>query len=417
MRAASRAMRTSRCVESSAAISSRQTGCEDGIARHAQILALVEPGLVLGVERGAPARAPQDRRDAGVVLDQQRAGGRAHEHLDAGRARQPLQLRDVLRRCRACRRPRRRNRNACGAFARATLSARASAVVVSGLVFGISNTAVTPPRTAAARARFQIFLVGQARLAEMHLRVDDAGQDGEAGGSRCVSPALSSREVADRRDFAAPDANVARADAIMIDDDAAAQDQIEGLRHGAIHGYKGLKFDRLAGRKCDTKSAAQAASRGSNEDRICLLADRGVVRMAGAEAQGFLQRLITASVKDIAPGESRFSALLSPQGKLLFDFFVVPLPEGAEAGFLIDCARDQSAALAQRLNLHKLRAKIAIEDQSDALGVAAVLDGDAPGSDRRRRLPRFPRARHGPARHRAVARRWRKSPRANDGRI
>ncbi len=113
------------------------------------------------------------------------------------------------------------------------------------------------------------------------------------------------------------------------------------------------------------------------ENSICFLAERGVIRMTGAETQGFLHRLITNSVKDIAPGESRFSALLSPQGKLLFDFFVVPLPEGAEAGFLIDCVREQSAALAQRLAFHRMRAKIAIEDLSETLGVAAILGDDA----------------------------------------
>jgi len=112
-------------------------------------------------------------------------------------------------------------------------------------------------------------------------------------------------------------------------------------------------------------------------NRICFLPERGVIKMTGEETQGFLHRLITNSVKDIAPGESRFSALLSPQGKLLFDFFVAPLPDG-EPGFLIDCVRDQSAALAQRLNFHKLRAKITIEDQSEALGVAAILDDEAP---------------------------------------
>ena len=112
-------------------------------------------------------------------------------------------------------------------------------------------------------------------------------------------------------------------------------------------------------------------------NRICFLPERGVIKMTGEETQGFLHRLITNSVKDIAPGESRFSALLSPQGKLMFDFFVAPLPDG-EPGFLIDCVRDQSAALAQRLNFHKLRAKITIEDQSEALGVAAILDDEAP---------------------------------------
>ena len=134
-------------------------------------------------------------------------------------------------------------------------------------------------------------------------------------------------------------------------------------------------------------------------NRICFLADRGVIKMAGAETQGFLHRLITNSVIDIEPGESRFSALLSPQGKLLFDFFVVPLPKG-EPGFLIDCVRDQSAALAQRLNFHKMRAKITIEDQSETLGVAAIFDDDAPVPIEGVVYARRARARHGPAHHR-----------------
>lgn len=114
------------------------------------------------------------------------------------------------------------------------------------------------------------------------------------------------------------------------------------------------------------------------ENKISLLPDRGVIKMAGGDAQEFLHRLITNSVLDIGAGESRFSALLTPQGKLLFDFFVIPLPQGATAGFLIDCVRDQSRALAQRLNLHKMRAKITIDDQSETLGVGAIFHGEAP---------------------------------------
>lgn len=114
------------------------------------------------------------------------------------------------------------------------------------------------------------------------------------------------------------------------------------------------------------------------ESRLCLLPDRGVLKLAGAETAGLLQRLVTNSVLDIPAGESRFSALLSPQGKVLFDFFVAPLPEGAEAGFYFDCVHDQAGALAQKLNLHKLRAKVDISDISDALGVAAALDAPPP---------------------------------------
>jgi tRNA-modifying protein YgfZ len=110
---------------------------------------------------------------------------------------------------------------------------------------------------------------------------------------------------------------------------------------------------------------------------VCLLPDRGVIELAGADATGFLQRLITNSVLNIPKGEGRYAGLLTPQGKLLFDFFVVPLPEGAEAGYLIDCASEQIADLVKRLNLHKMRAKIAIEDKSKIFAVAAVFGGDA----------------------------------------
>jgi folate-binding protein YgfZ len=108
------------------------------------------------------------------------------------------------------------------------------------------------------------------------------------------------------------------------------------------------------------------------------LSDRGVLEVRGADATTFLHKLVTNSMLDIAPGESRFSALLTAQGKLTFDFFVVPLPEGADAGYFLDCPREQSADLAKRLNFHKMRWKIAIEDQSEALGVAAIWGTDAP---------------------------------------
>jgi folate-binding protein YgfZ len=108
----------------------------------------------------------------------------------------------------------------------------------------------------------------------------------------------------------------------------------------------------------------------------CLLRDRGVIEVGGAEAPGFLQRLITNSVLNIPKGEGRYTGLLTPQGKLLFDFFVVPLPEGPDAGYLIDCAGEQTADLVKRLNLHKMRAKIAIEDQSNKFAVAAIFGGE-----------------------------------------
>ncbi len=110
--------------------------------------------------------------------------------------------------------------------------------------------------------------------------------------------------------------------------------------------------------------------------KLCLLADRGIIELKGVDATPFLQRLITNSVLDIPAGESRYAALLTPQGKLLFDFFVVPLAQ--EAGYLVDCLKEQASELMKRLNLHKMRANITIADKSEVFGVAVVFGGSPP---------------------------------------
>jgi folate-binding protein YgfZ len=115
---------------------------------------------------------------------------------------------------------------------------------------------------------------------------------------------------------------------------------------------------------------------GWMDAKLCLLADRGVIEVKGADAGAFLQRLITNSVLDIPNEESRYSALLTPQGKLLFDFLVVPLKE--QAGYFIDCFKEHIGDLLKRLNLHKMRAKITIVDKSEDLGVAAIFGGEPP---------------------------------------
>ncbi len=117
--------------------------------------------------------------------------------------------------------------------ARRTLSASAASLVVSGLVLGISKTAVTPPSTAAREPRLQVFLVLEPGLAEMHLAVDDAGQDVQAAAvdrlaGRCPA------EIADGGDAAVPDADVAQALAVLVDDGAACQDEIVGRGHAAL---------------------------------------------------------------------------------------------------------------------------------------------------------------------------------------
>jgi folate-binding Fe-S cluster repair protein YgfZ len=104
-----------------------------------------------------------------------------------------------------------------------------------------------------------------------------------------------------------------------------------------------------------------------------LLTDRGVIALWGAEARGFLQGLITNEMAECLAGHALYAALLTPQGKILFEFFVVADGER----FLLDCAAARSEELAKRLGFYRLRAKVNIAPQPD-MAVAASWGEDAP---------------------------------------
>jgi tRNA-modifying protein YgfZ len=105
--------------------------------------------------------------------------------------------------------------------------------------------------------------------------------------------------------------------------------------------------------------------------KAAMLDDRGVVSVSGADATGFLQGLLTNDVERLAPGEARYAALLTPQGKILFDMIVVRAPSADGAAYLLDCAATQAADLTRRLGFYRLRAKVNIADESAARAVAA----------------------------------------------
>jgi folate-binding protein YgfZ len=104
------------------------------------------------------------------------------------------------------------------------------------------------------------------------------------------------------------------------------------------------------------------------------------VRVSGAEARTFLDGLVTCELDKVAPDRPRFGALLTPQGKLLFDFLVFEAPPDAGGGFYLDCLRFMAPDLAKRLGFYKLRAKVAVEDLSETLAVVAGW-GDAAAPD------------------------------------
>jgi folate-binding protein YgfZ len=105
--------------------------------------------------------------------------------------------------------------------------------------------------------------------------------------------------------------------------------------------------------------------------KTAVLEDRGVVRVSGEDALSLLQGLLTNDVEKLECGEARYAALLTPQGKILFDMLVVRVAGAGGAGFLIDCAAAQAADLVRRLGFYKLRAKVAIANESATLSVVA----------------------------------------------
>ncbi|MHB8270595.1 CAF17-like 4Fe-4S cluster assembly/insertion protein YgfZ [Bradyrhizobium sp.] len=110
--------------------------------------------------------------------------------------------------------------------------------------------------------------------------------------------------------------------------------------------------------------------------KAALLSDRGVVKVSGEAARDFLNGLVTTDIGLIQPGLGRFGALLTPQGKIVVDFLITEAPSGHGGGFLIDCPRALAQTLADKLGFYKLRAKVAVENLSDSLGVLAAWDGD-----------------------------------------
>jgi len=83
------------------------------------------------------------------------------------------------------------------------------------------------------------------------------------------------------------------------------------------------------------------------------LSDRALIRLSGTDARDFLQGLVT---NDVAGALPVWAALLTPQGKAMFDFLV--WADGED--LLIDCESIRAEALAKRLTLYRLRRPIAI---------------------------------------------------------
>lgn len=106
------------------------------------------------------------------------------------------------------------------------------------------------------------------------------------------------------------------------------------------------------------------------------LDDRAIVSVSGPDAEHFLQNIVTADLDALKDGEAKPSALLTPQGKILFDFLV---SRNGPDSLRLECRADTANDLVRRLTLYKLRAKAEISKQDESV-VAVSWDHDSSSS-------------------------------------
>ena len=96
------------------------------------------------------------------------------------------------------------------------------------------------------------------------------------------------------------------------------------------------------------------------KDQIILLEDRGLILITGEDVKNFLQNIITNDIKKVNFSASIFSALFTPQGKYLFEFFLIQ----SKNGYLLDCDNKFTNDIIDYLLKYRLRSKIEIKNIS-----------------------------------------------------
>ena len=100
---------------------------------------------------------------------------------------------------------------------------------------------------------------------------------------------------------------------------------------------------------------------------VYILEDRALLYVSGEDSQNFLQNLITNDVNQVNDNTSCFASLLTPQGKFLYEFFIIK----HKLGYFLDCEKTQAENLLKQLNIYKIRSKIDILNLSNEFVVAS----------------------------------------------
>ncbi len=104
------------------------------------------------------------------------------------------------------------------------------------------------------------------------------------------------------------------------------------------------------------------------KDQVVILDKRGMILISGDDAKDFLQNIITNDINQVSNKNSIFAALLTPQGKYLYDFFIIK----NKNGYLLDCSENSTEELFKNLSKYKLRSKVEIKDLSSEFVIGII---------------------------------------------
>ena len=104
------------------------------------------------------------------------------------------------------------------------------------------------------------------------------------------------------------------------------------------------------------------------KEQIIILEDRGIISISGEDVKDFLQNVITNDIEKVDVNNSIFSALFTPQGKYLHEFFLIK----SNNGFFLDCDVQSTKDLINHLSKYKLRSKVEIKDLSPEYVVGII---------------------------------------------
>jgi hypothetical protein len=104
------------------------------------------------------------------------------------------------------------------------------------------------------------------------------------------------------------------------------------------------------------------------KNEVIILEDRGFIQIKGSEAKDFLQNIVTNDIEKVTSDSTVFSSILTPQGKYLFEFFVLKLKDN----YLIECEKKSTTEIIKLLNFYKLRSKVDFIDLGEKYAAAII---------------------------------------------